>query len=439
MSAAGTLTTAPQGPPAAPRAHRTELLRGGGVWVGAVLAVSVIVAVLARRYFLFDTWATTQAALREAGLLLGGPLALAAGCRQGGREHRRDTGDLLATAARSPLRRALVAALPSVAWPVLGHLAATAVCLGVLLPYASYGHPVWHLAAVDAVALGSLGALGFAAGRALPWRFSPPLAGVAGYVLLGFGVSRYTGAGTAWLSPANGDWGRFGGDVPVWWAGALCAVWTAGLAVAALLAGHARRRALTVLPLVAAVAAASVLYGTGDGLLRSDSSATALVCDRGTPAVCVRATHAGALPAVRAVVARIDARLAGTPGAPVRYHEGGTGDATPPGEVRFELYGGVFRGHLGDPEMLYRDFVYAVTTPPGCQGQSHAAGYPAEYAAQEWLDLGKPLFADTAAEERQAEAAARRLRTLAPADRRAWLGRYLAAARVCDTSGVPAP
>ncbi|MFB7292324.1 hypothetical protein [Actinacidiphila glaucinigra] len=438
MSAAGTLATAPPAPPAAPRVHRTELLRGAGVWVGAVLAVSVIVAVLARRYFLFDTWATTQATLRGAGLILGGPLALTAGCWQGGREGRRGTGDLLASAARSPLRRALTAALPSMAWPVLGYLAATAVCLGVLLPYPSYGHPAWHLPAVDAVALGSLGALGFAAGRAVPWRFSPPLVGVAGYVLLGVGVSGYTGSGTAWLSPANKAWGGFG-DVPVWWAGVLCVVWTAGLAAAALLAGHARRRALAVLPLLAAVAAGSVLYGTGDGLLRSDSSATALVCDRGTPAVCVRTDHAGALPAVRAVVTRIDSRLAGAPGAPVRYREGGTGGVIPPGEVRFELYGGVFRGRLGDPEMLYRDFVFAVTMPFGCEGSSNPAGYPAEYAVQEWLDLGRPLFADTAAEERHAESAARRLRALAPAERRAWLGRYLVAARSCDTSGVPAP
>ncbi|MFE0630475.1 hypothetical protein ACFW3D_26345 [Streptomyces sp. NPDC058864] len=441
MSATDTLTTPPRTPPAAPRAQRvprarrTELLRGPGPWTGAVLAVTVIVAVLARRYSLFDTWTTTQAALRGAGLLLGGPLALAAGCWQGGRERRRGTGDLLASAARSPLSRALTAALPSMVWPVLGHLAATAVCLGVLLPYASYGHPAWDLAAADAVALGAMGALGFAAGRALPWRFTAPLLAIAGYLLLAIGA--YAESGAALLSPA---YAGPGGDVAVWWAAPVAAVWYAGPAAAALLAGHARRRVLAVLPLVVAVAAASVLYRSGDGVWRPDPAASALVCDEGTPAVCVRAVHGSALPAVRAVVDRIDARLDGVPGAPVRYREGGTGGAIPAGEVRFELYAGVFRGRLGDDGMLYRDFVYAVTSTVPCERErTDTRAYANEYAAQEWLRLGRPLFPADRAGNRLARAAAERLRAMTPDDRRAWLGRYLAGVRACDTGAVPAP
>ncbi|MGW3242472.1 hypothetical protein [Streptomyces sp. NPDC001070] len=436
MSAADTLATPPQVPPAAPRVHRvhrTELLRGHGAWTGAAVAGSVLIAVLARRYSLGDDWAVLHGALREAGLLLGGPLALAVGCWQGGRERRRGTGDLLASAARSPLRRALVAALPSMAWPVLGYLAAVGLCLALVLPYASYGHPAWDRPAADAVALGALGALGFAAGRALHWRFAAPLLAVAGYVLLGIGA--YGESGATVLSPA---YVGPSGDAPVWWAAPVAAVWYAGPAVAALLAGHARRRVLAVVPLVLAVAAASVLYRTGDGLWRPDPAASTLVCDRGTPTVCLRADHGSALPAVRAVVARIDSRLDGVPGAPVRFREGATDEAPPPGEVRFELYGGVFRGRLGDSGMLYRDFVYAVASPPCERPQGGAHANANEYAAQEWLRLGRPLSPDDP-EARPARSAARRLHSMAPADRRAWLGRYLAGVRACDTGGVPSP
>ncbi|MDX2646382.1 hypothetical protein PV341_23025 [Streptomyces sp. PA03-1a] len=441
MSAPGTLATAPPAPPAAPRVHRvhrvhrTELLRGFGAWTGAAVAGGVLVTVLARRYSLGDDWAVLHGALREAGLLLGGPLALAAGCWQGGRERRRGTGDLLASAARPPLRRALVAALPSMAWPVLGYLAAVGVCLALVLPYASHGHPAWDRPAADAVALGALGALGFAAGRALPWRFAAPLLAVAGYLLLGIGA--YGESGATVLSPA---YAGPSGDAPVWWAAPLAAVWFAGTAAAALLAGHARRRVLAVLPLVVAVAAASVLYRSGADLWRPDPAASALVCDRGTPTVCVRAAHGSALPAVRAVVDRVDARLDGAPGAPVRYREGGSSETAPPGEVRFQLYGGVFRGRLGDDGMLYRDLVYAVSSSAACEGdRAGDRAYANEYAAQEWLRLGRPLFPAGQAENRLARAAAQRLRAMTAADRRAWFGRYLAGVRACDVGGVPAP
>lgn len=436
LSPASRQQTAPPAPRGGIARHpvRTELLRGSGMWAGAALAASVIIAVVAGRYALYDTWTAAQAALREVGLILGGPLALAAGSWQGARERRRETGELLLSTARSPLRRALVAAAPAALWPALGQLAATAVCLGMLLPYPAYGHPVWHLVVVDAVALAALGVLGFAAGRALPWRFAPPLIGVAGYLLIG--VAAYAHDGTTWLSPGYSAWGRLG-DSPVWWAGVLSMVWTTGLAGAALLAGHARRRTLAVLPLLAAVAAGSVLYSTGDGLRRSDRAAAARVCDQGTPTICVRAVHGSALPAVRAVVDRIDARLEGVPGAPVRYREGGSSERAPAGEVRFELYGGVFRGRLGDEEMLYRDFVYAVTLPR-CE-EAHGGDFAAEHAAQEWLLLRAPLSPADPARNRLATTAAERLRALAPADRRAWLGRYLAGVQACDRSGVPAP
>ncbi|WP_431967391.1 hypothetical protein [Actinacidiphila sp. bgisy160] len=439
MSTTDTLVSPPQAPPAAAprarRAPRTELLRGYGPWTGVAVAGGVLVAVLARRYSLGDSWAVLHGSLREAGLLLGGPLALAAGCWQGGRERRRGTGDLLASAARSPLRRALVAALPSMVWPVLGYLTAAGLCLALVLPYASYGHPSWDRPAADAVALAAMGALGFAAGRALPWRFTAPLLAVAGYLLLGIGA--YGESGATVLSPA---YAGPPGDAPVWWAGPVAAVWCAGPAAAALLAGHARRRVIAVLPLVVAVAAASVLYRSDDDLWRPDPAASALVCDQGTPTVCVRAVHGSALPAVRAVVDRIDARLDGAPGAPVRYREGGSPETAPPGEVRFQLYGGVFRGRLGDDGMLYRDFVYAVSSTAPCErNQVGARAHANEYAAQEWLRLGRPLSPADGAGNRLARAAADRLRAMTPDDRRAWLGRYLAGVRACDIGGVPAP
>lgn len=77
----------------------------------------------------------------------------------------------------------------------------------------------------------------------------------------------------------------------------MSALWTAGLAAAAVLARSARRRVTALLPLAAASAAAVLLVHTGDGMLRDNPLAHRQVCDDSTtPHVCVNATRPDLLP-----------------------------------------------------------------------------------------------------------------------------------------------
>lgn len=407
---------------------RTELRHGTGPWAAAVIAAVVASNLFVQRYRLGDNWTDAQQMLRHFGVLIGGPMALASGCWQGGRERRCGTGELFASAARTPLARALAACLPAVLWPVCGYLLPAVVTLGAIWPYAGFGQPSWSMVFQDVVTFGALGALGFAVGGALRWRMAAPLLGLVGFVALGF--TRTADGSVKWLTPA-----AYGFEErPVWAFGLLCAVWMAGLAVCAMLAGHARRRAVALVPLLAAVVAASLLCRGGDDLWRHVPAASAQVCGSGTPVVCVRAEHASALPAVQGVVARIDARLDGVPGAPVRYREGGSPETAPPREVRFELYGGLFRSRLGDGEMLHRDLAYFVASR-GCPYRyTDRPGNPAaENAALSWLGVERPIAAEAETQ------AAERLRAMPAEQRRAWLGRHLRAVLSCDTGTVKAP
>ncbi|WP_406268909.1 hypothetical protein OH779_26790 [Actinacidiphila glaucinigra] len=407
---------------------RAELQHGLGPWAAAVIAATVAFNLFVQRYRLGDNWIDSQQMLRHFGVLTGGPVALAAGCWHGGRERRCGTGDLFASAARTPLVRALAACLPAVLWPVGGYLLPAAATLGATWPYVGYGHPSLAMLGQDIVTFGALGALGFAAGRALRWRMSAPLLGPVGYVVLGF--TQITDGPVRWLTPAAYSLA----ESPAWASGLLSAVWMAGLAVSAVLAGHARRRAIAVVPLLAAAAAAALLCRGGDDLWRPERSATAQVCSSGTPVVCVRGEHASALPAVKAVVARIDARLDGVPGAPVRYRESAASESAPLQEVRFQLSGGLFRSRLGDSDMLYRDLAYFVTSRDCGARNAHQPGHPAaEHAALSWMGVEPPM--PTGAETQAAD----RLRAMPAEQRRAWLGRYLDTVPSCDTSRIEAP
>ncbi|WP_431954684.1 hypothetical protein [Actinacidiphila sp. bgisy167] len=407
---------------------RTELRRGTGPWAGAVIAAVVAFNLFVQRYRLGDNWTDAQQMLRHFSVLAGGAVALAAGCWQGGRERRCGTGELFASAARTPLARALAACLPAVLWPVCGYLLPAVAALGAIWPYAGFGQPSWSMVFQDVVSFGALGALGFAVGGALRWRMAAPLVGLVGFVALGY--TQNADGSVKWLTPAGYGFG----ERPTWAFGLLCAVWMAGLAVCAMLAGHARRRTVALVPLLAAAVAAAFLCRGGEDLWRPVPAASAQVCGSGTPVVCVRAEHASALPAVQAVVARIDARLDGVPGAPVRYRESAASESAPSREVRFQLYGGLFRSRLGDSDMLYRDLAYFVAFRNCPARYTDRPGNPAaEHAALSWLGVERPVTA--AAETRAAD----RLRAASAEQRRAWLGRYLRAVGSCDTGVVEAP
>ncbi|WP_019891618.1 hypothetical protein [Streptomyces purpureus] len=443
MTAAPVLDdTAPAPTPARARTVRpllSELRRGVGPWAGAALALTVSIAMYGKADYIDgwqSRWGEATSLLRTAGLLLGGPLAVAAGCWQGGRERRRGTGELWASTARTPLRRAAVAAAPAALWPALGHLLAATGCLLATWPYVSAGRPDLLLVLADAVALAALGTLGFVAGRVIPWRLTAPLLAAATYVVLGFPA--YGNTPWQWLDPAMAH--SYNWDKAVWWFAPASVVWTGGLAATAFLAYAARRRTLALPPLAAACAAA-VLIGTGNGghgPWRADTAAARLVCDDGTPQVCVTAVDSRLLPQVSAALADLNGALRGVPGAPVRWTDGprptGPDEASLPTPAFESL-----RGRLRDPGAYAHGAVQYLFSD-SCEDQDYehpgwARASEVNSAVIQWLAPSaayEPVLTD------RSRADLARLQTKSPAERRAYLARYLAA-DLCDAEEVPVP
>ncbi|CAM5441154.1 hypothetical protein [Streptomyces narbonensis] len=428
---------APVRPPAP---LRTELRRGLGPWSGAAVALTVLVTMYGKAPEWQGRWADVTNLLHVSAGLLCGPLALAAGCWQGGRDRRRRTTELWESVPRSPLRRLLVSVAPSALWPAAGLLLADAVCLLATWPYVSAGRPFLELLAADAVAVAALGALGHLVGRVVRWRLTAPLLGIVGYVALGLGA--YTEGPARWLGPAGEH--QFFWDGPVWWFGPVSMAWTAGLALAALLAyglRPARLRVLALVPLAVAVAAAGLILRLpqDEGPWRPDPALSRQVCDDGTPQVCVTAVDEGLLPDVSAALAPLSARLKGVPGAPVRWVSGPGGPALP-GDVELpDARRDSVRDRLARPDLYLSSAVawlFSDTCRPGDgTGPDAERASIVNLAVQEWL---APTPDDYGPDTTGAQQYIDRLDARSPAEQRDYLTRYLAA-NTCRPDEVPIP
>ncbi|MEU5398376.1 hypothetical protein ABZ348_03645 [Streptomyces sp. NPDC005963] len=432
---AGAINRRPQltGPPV------VELRRGVGPWSGLAMAIALGIALVDQADELpgwQNSWRDVTDLLRPLALLVGGPISIAAGCWQGGRERRHGTGELLAGGARSPLRQALTAAVPSALWPAVGYLTAAAGALLAAWPYVgAWGRPSFSLIVSDACALASLGIVGFVVGRLAPWRLTAPALG--GLVYLGFGTLSYTGA-RSWLNPAEQYFPRW--DAPVWWYAPASIMWTGGLACAIFLVFAARRRAVALVPLTAAALAAALLTGE-EGPWRPDPRAGRLVCDGGAPQVCVSARDRSLLPQVTAALNGANARLHGIPHAPSRWVSGPqrtrAGEAPLPPPGFFSL-----RGRLREPaeyaNWAVGQLIMKECRSGGGDSASHLRAQRVGMGVVQWL---APSAVFDAAPWPEAKEHAARLHALPPSEQHAFLTRYLAflSSEVCRPEKVPLP
>ncbi|MGH4035497.1 hypothetical protein ACQB60_42070 [Actinomycetota bacterium Odt1-20B] len=448
--APGTAPTAPTPLSLRLRAHplTTELRRGIGPWSGLAVVAVVAFGMGAHTNDWQGHWARTCDLLRSSGLLLGGPLALAAGCWSGGRERRRRTGPLRASLPRTPLRQTLLAAAPTAFWPAAGYLLAAAGSLLATWPYAGGGSPFLSLIAADAVALASLSLIGFVAGRVVPWRLTAPLLAALGYLALG--APTYSTRDARWLSPAlehSYDWDR-----PVWWFGAAAVVWAAGIAGAVLLGYAARVRAVALVPLAAAACAGALLVHTADDLWRPDPEAAALVCDGGTPQVCVTAVESKLLPDVSRATAGFRAKLRGVGGVPERL-VGGPWDARPrqrdkpryaPAKGADRLAGldfSVLRDHLTDPDFYANTAAGELFQDRDCTSAEVDDGNRYGERATNISDAVLQWLAPVPSFSYYGEGAERQLKkieAMSDKERKAYLTRYFAVDS-CDPEQVPVP
>ncbi|MFD0338525.1 hypothetical protein ACFVH0_07480 [Streptomyces sp. NPDC127117] len=416
---------------------RTELRRGIAPWTGLAVAATLLVPLWSKAAQWQGSWGETQSQLHAAAALLGGPLVAAAACWQGGREHRRRTAELLLSVPRSRLAQATTAAAPIALWAAAGYLLALAVVFAATAPYTGAGGPSLSVVVTDLGLLLSVAFIGFVVGRLVRWRLIAPVLAAALYVLLG--APGYMEADVRFLSPAEQY--PLDGSVPVWWFAPVLVAWTGGIAATALLVYAARRRLLAVVPLALVVAAGAVIVHTGSGLFRDDPAVQHRVCSAaapGTPQLCVRASDAPLLPRMSEALSGMFSRLAGVPGAPVRYVTPEVDPKDGEASLGYVVRGwGITRNELTDPHAYLANTALTLVNRDCPEPRKQVGGKEAERvertddAVRSWLaDEESPWFPDSRH--------LARLKAMPDAGRKVWLGRYLATRKSCTPAEVPA-
>jgi hypothetical protein len=423
-----------------------ETCRGIAPWAAVTMFLTLLVPVVAKTASWQGSWALTQSELHTVAAVLGGPLAAAAGCWQGGRERRTGMVELRLSGPRSPLAQFLVAVGPVVS----GVLAAYAfVAAGTELatwPYVSAGRPLLAPLVSDAVFLAAMTVGGVVAGRIVRWRLAAPALAVCAYVALGLPL--YQDWPARYLSPAVVD--GVGDQLPVSWQPLAMAVWTGGLAAALALAYSARRhRYAALLPLAAAVAAAVPLVRTGDAMWHPDPAGRTQVCAGSAPRVCVNALNAKVLPDVTAALSGLTGRLEGVGNVPAAFEDLHRRPKADEAELPdLSLGQSVVRGGLADPEAFVWEAASQLVT-----GHCDAAlTTTTDDAVRDWLAsnslgerrlAGRRKGAEKAHDERaiasfaEESRAATRLAGMDGDQRRAWLSRYFASVDQCGRRTEP--
>ncbi|GAA3492136.1 hypothetical protein [Streptomyces cremeus] len=302
---------------------RTELRRGLAPWSGLAVAGAALLVMAAGSAEWQGSWAETQSLLRSVAAAVAAPLAVAAGCLQGGRERRLRTGALLASASRGRAARTAVAAAPVMLWTAAGYTLAHAVSLLACLPYAHHGRPAVTHVAADAVLVAAATGLGFVAGRLSPWRPTAPVLALCAYAVLVL-PQHAESSGLRFLSPAlRGDHPQAS---PVWWQAPADILWTGGLAATALVAHAVRRKYLALAPLAVAVAAGTLITQNGERMWQQGPPPAATACTSlAGRQICVAEKDRSLLPEVAAALRTPFGKVEDLPGLPTRYTAGTTG------------------------------------------------------------------------------------------------------------------
>ncbi|WP_328396544.1 hypothetical protein OHS70_11895 [Streptomyces sp. NBC_00390] len=452
----GTPPTGPAGADGsrtAPHPLRSELRRGFAPWAGLAVAATLSITMAGKAPQWQGSWGETQTMLHLVSALLGGPLAAAAGCWHGGRERRRRTDELRASAARGPLAQFLTASLPVAAWIAVAY-AVVAVGVGAATwPYASASRPLLSPALADAAFLVAMTVLGHVVGRLVAWWPAAPALAVCGYLVLG--VPTYATSGFRHLSPASAP--ETDSVLPVWWQPLAESVWVGGLAAAAVLAYAASRKYIALLPLTAAAVAAVLIGQTGDRMWRDHPLAHQQVCDTSVrPQICVNALYPAMLPEVGAALSGLTDRLEGVENLPVRF-EDRAGEPRP-NEAQLPMLTptgqSMVRSRLTDPEQYAWEAASALTSGDRCAARIlDKRASQVDDAVTEWLAPNRirneierqhlRSALESGDDKMQAgiradRAARARLASMDTDERRAWLSRYFATADSCDPKRVPA-
>lgn len=278
-----------------------ELRRGVGIWAFVPMLIALVFITLAHPRQWAGDW-LGWAYYQRTSLIVFGPLVVAAAAWQGGRERRRGLVELLASTARGPLQRTSAALASPVAWALLAFGAVTAAMAAVTASNTSYGRPPVLLTLGAATAVLLFAVVGYAVGRISPWRITAPVLALATYVALGlaqYGPSSYLSPGVQLFS---------GLEPKPWWPLASAGSFLLAAVGVLLLLGH-RSRWFAVPVLGLAWLVAMPIANAGQNAFTPDLAGEALVCQGGSPQVCLTRRHADQLPAVAREVQTVLAGL----------------------------------------------------------------------------------------------------------------------------------
>ena len=317
-----------------------ELRRGPGLWSAPALVAVGLYAALAQ---LDDgaVWSYVTAAVTASALLIG-PLAAGVACWSGSRSARRGVAHDERLAARGVLAAPAAALAALLSWTMVAYGTVTAVLFIWCATRATWGGPSWLWLGSAALGIAASACVGYAIGRAMPWRFTS--LGVAiGIFLVDAYFESHSDHWAAVLAPAADRIllpfdevrrGLLGGQV-LWYAGLIATA----LGVVALVGRAGWRETVAIL------ATAVVLLGAGASVVHTQGSAFATflplrwVCRDSAPQVCVHPAFAHALDEVAAGADGVAGRLAATPFAieRVEQHPRGARWAPTPGAVSYGL------------------------------------------------------------------------------------------------------
>ncbi|CAM5420819.1 hypothetical protein SSPIM334S_06289 [Streptomyces spiroverticillatus] len=334
-----------------------------------------------------------------------------------------------------------MAVAPLTAWVLIGYLVALVVVLAATLPYAHRGRPLVSYAVTDLTFLVSITAVGFVAGRLVPWRLTAPLLAVCAY--LGLGFPAYLGSDLRLLSPAEQVDTTY---VPLWWQPLVMSAWTGGLAAAAFLVYAARRRAFAVLPLAMAVAAGTLIADLGPGMWRHVPTPGVRACGSGEtgPTVCVDDPDRELLPAIRAALGGLHDRLQEMSTPPYTYVANNA--ELGPIDVRLPSLSrgwNVVRDEVVDPAAFARETAQMLPFFGRCSTEKLTPAEAERFSKLQQTVLAWLAPADTVLPGTPPHGSVRDtdlrapLAAMAPAARASWLDRYVAAARSCDPKKMP--
>jgi hypothetical protein len=334
------------------RLLRLELRRSAMLWMVPVAVALFWYHTYRSSMQLPAMWNLRAMTMQHGALLDFVPPVTGAAAWMGWRDSRRRMTDLVGATARPRWAAQIVTWSAITFWAMVAYLGCVAVTYAMIARQAAWGGPLWWPAAVGAVGIPALTAVGFAVATFLPSRLTTPLVTVGAFFALGFSSQGAHTDRSVWLlspqlagsadigpDPGIGTFYHYLPDLSI-----AQVIFLTGLALAAIgalgLPAHSggrwlRRSAagLAAAGLLAAIAAVA-LVGTG----RADQHGMVVipalhdaandrpirytpVCSRTRIPVCLNPAYAAYLPVVASAVGPVLREVAGLPGAPTRISQ----------------------------------------------------------------------------------------------------------------------